>query len=371
MAGGRERNLDGERIASASGAGILNVLLVTAGVIPSTHIRLLAPFDLLHRRGLVEPMLVAESDLPRVDVRALVGNADVLIVQRCTSAAACDLARLAANIGTKVVYECDDNFLAIPRNVRGDGEYYNRPDTQAFFKQMLRDSDLVTVGTERLAAEFRKFGARTSVLSNCVDFGVIGEAPRVEASDAVVIGYAGNAGHALDFDVVWPALIRLLKEYGDRLRLEFFGLVPKELSAYSNVRYVPWSDDYRGFLAALAAVDWSIGLAPLADRLHNRGKTNNKYREYGACGIPAIYSDISVYSECVETEVNGLLVPHSQQGWYKGLRRMIECPAIRSDIAKAAREDVWAHCRMEICAREWHETITDLLSRPSSSGSAI
>ena len=59
------------------------------------------------------------------------------------------------------------------------------------------------------------------------------------------------------------------------------------LAGLPNVGFVPYNDDYPAFLRALSRVDWSFGIAPLADLPSRHGKSDNKYREYGACRIPA------------------------------------------------------------------------------------
>jgi glycosyltransferase involved in cell wall biosynthesis len=116
-------------------------------------------------------------------------------------------------------------------------------------------------------------------------------------------------------------------------------------------------------LRTLSRVDWSFAIAPLADLPSARGKTDNKYREYGACRIPAIYSDHPVYSRGVTDGRNGLLVPHTEQGWYEGLQRMMADATLRENLARTAYDDVVARYPVEAAAQAWLDTFQDLLSR--------
>jgi len=327
--------------------------MVAGGVIPSTHIRLESPFNWLSAEGLVHVGFVLEHE-----VRPEMADwADILIIQRCTSELSLRLLRHVKAIGKPVIYECDDNFLAITRSTPAVGEYYSRPDVRATFIAMLSESDVVTLSTEPLAEEFAKFTDSAVLLPNCVDYAHISPGPRLERSDRVVLGYAGTVTHGPDFDVVEPVLRRLLKEYEGHLAMQFFGFVPPVFAEHAAVSFVPYSNDYPGFLRTLSEVDWSFGIAPLADRRVNHYKTDNKYREYGACGIPGVYSDLSVYSGCVRHEVNGLLTPHTQQSWYRALKRLIVDPKLRRSIAAAARDDVSQRYSVESAARAWYDVL--------------
>jgi len=59
----------------------------------------------------------------------------------------------------------------------------------------------------------------------------------------------------------------------------------------------------------------------------------------------------------VRHEVNGLLTPHTQQSWYRALKRLIVDPKLRRSIAAAARDDVSQRYSVESAARAWYDVL--------------
>ena len=124
----------------------------------------------------------------------------------------------------------------------------------------------------------------------------------------LTIGYGGRYLHAPDLEVIVEPLRQILDS-----RLDPAGRVcrlspcrppkPPKGDASSLRRRHPRVPP----LSANAG--WAIGLAPLRDSAENRAKTNNKYREYAALGIPGIYSDMPVYASSVRHGETGDWLP--------------------------------------------------------------
>jgi RimJ/RimL family protein N-acetyltransferase/glycosyltransferase involved in cell wall biosynthesis len=365
---------------SARPARPIHVAVVHPGLTPSTYIRLLSPLALLEQQGQVTPTFVPEERLEpsrreiagvvlrgrsfhreaRLAAEQALREADVVIIQRSTSPLgerALDHARAA---GTGIVYECDDNFLTIDKHTPAVGAYYSSRRVRRRFVKMLADATVVTTSTDVLATAFTQFSADVRTLPNCVDVAHLDAGPRPGPTSGVVIGYAGTVTHGPDFACVEPALRRVLDEGRGAVRLQFFGFVPETLLERPDVGFVPYTEDYPGFMRALSRVDWSFGIAPLAELPVNRGKTNNKYREYGACRIPAVYSDCPVYSGSVSDGLTGLLVPHTEEGWYAGLKRMMEDAALRESLTRAAYDDVAQRYSVAAAAQAWLDTLRDV-----------
>jgi RimJ/RimL family protein N-acetyltransferase/glycosyltransferase involved in cell wall biosynthesis len=357
----------------------LRVIVVHPGLTPSTYIRLLSPLRWLEARGGVRVIVTAETVL-RPSRRALAGGllrgsleyvrahdeacralqtADVVVVQRSTSLAGLDVTRLAREAGAGIVYECDDDFLEIAPETESVGAYYNRPEVRRAFVEHLRGADIVTTTTATLEQAFNVWANDVRTPPNCVDASYLSPGPRRISHEAVVVGYAGTVTHGADFACVSAAVRRILDEYSGRMRAQFMGFIPDELAGRPEVEFIPYTEDYAGFLGNLSRADWSFAIAPLADLPANRGKTDNKYREYGACGIPAVYSASTAYSGSVVDGRTGLLVEHTEQGWYEGLKKMAEDVGLRERIAVAAREDVLARYTVAGAARAWLDVLHD------------
>src|SRR6185369_8954608 len=116
--------------------------------------------------------------------------------------------------------------------------------------------------------------------------------------------------------------------------------IPDALRGHPRVRFTPYFDELADYYRYMARVRWTIGLALLADDEFNRGKTDNKYREYAAFGIPGIYSDMPVYAGSVRDGVNGILTPNTEDGVAAALERLVESAELRRRIRDAALRDV-------------------------------
>ena len=147
-----------------------------------------------------------------------------------------------------------------------------------------------------------------------------------------------------------PALQRVLTRYAGRVEVHFWGCRPPGLSALpgrAGVCYHPIIRDYDRFLRCFSRGGFDIGLAPLHNDLFHRSKTNNKFREYAACRIAGIYSNVNVYSDCVREGETGLLVENNEEAWHDALVRLVESAALRSAIQSRGRAYVEEHYRQE------------------------
>ncbi len=128
-------------------------------------------------------------------------------------------------------------------------------------------------------------------------------------------------------------------------------------------------NSYANFIRFQAERNWAIGIAPLRDHSANRAKTNNKYREYGACGIPGVYSDMPPYQGSVEPGVTGLLVGPSSEAWLSAILQLALQPDRRERISMCAARDVRDKYSVEKAAAIWcdciRETHTELQRHPS------
>lgn len=173
------------------------------------------------------------------------------------------------------------------------------------------------------------------------------EARRVVERDdnKTIIGYfSGTATHNEDFQMIVPALTRILDAY-DNVYIKLAGRIdaPEALKDYEDrLIYMPYVD-WRELPAELR--ECHINLSPLVDTLFNRGKSEIKWAESALVGVPVVASNIGAFKDSVENGVTGILVENTADAWYAGIRSLIEDPEKREAIGEQSRQHVLSHYR--------------------------
>ena len=173
----------------------------------------------------------------------------------------------------------------------------------------------------------------------------------------VVIGFAGSVDRTGDVDRILEGALRgILAEYGDRVRLEFFGAKPA-LADAPGVRYIPYLEDYADYRRVMSSLRWDIGLGPMPDTPFHRCKHYNKYIEYAAYGIPGVFSDCVPYRRAVRSGENGLLVPNTQEDWTSAIRTLVDDETLRRRLGENARRETETIYSPAAAARLWEQAL--------------
>jgi hypothetical protein len=333
----------------------VDVLVISAGYIPSLDIGVIQPFDHMRQHGNFQ----FEVKLDHEVSKEMIAAAKTIVFVRNVEPAAYTLLEWAHELRKRTVYVIDDNFLEI-QPTTPVGVYYSDPTIRETFTKFLRNAQIVKVDAPDLGTYIeQKINRKVVYFPASVDFDWLDEQPRHEKkNDQIVIGYEGAAKDE-EFAPVVPALMKILDYYGGFVRLEFFGYVPAPLAEHPSVSYEEGGMEYKNFIQKLNMSNWDIGLAPLGDTIFHKGKTNNKMREYGACRIAGIYSDNPVYSRWVTHGESGYLVPHTEEGWYEGLKDMIENPTLRIGIRENAEAVARQLFSLNTCVENWKKYILD------------
>jgi glycosyltransferase involved in cell wall biosynthesis len=163
--------------------------------------------------------------------------------------------------------------------------------------------------------------------------------PRSEST--VRIGYfSGTLTHHADFRVVYPALIRLLKEFpqvhllvvGELDLGEFPGLQARS-AQIRKVEYVDWRD----LPALIASVD--INIVPLERSLFTEGKSNLKYYEAGILKVPTIATPTEPFTSSIREGESGMFAA-SDEKWYQALKLLVTDASLRRRLGEQAHADV-------------------------------
>jgi glycosyltransferase involved in cell wall biosynthesis len=336
-----------------------------------SYIRLLRPFN--------HPSIASLISLSWGDDLPPAGKYDAVVVERLwrpdvTLSLIEDLVRKIRNRDVPLIYFIDDNLL----DLNLDEPWYPFPsdEQRMVVRYLCRSSDGIVVGTETLKARLARFNNNITVLPNAIDEQLFSNSLSSNnevlsgQSDSVMrVGYMGTHTHQKDLMSVLAPLRTFLRESKGRIALELVGVSADNRvldcfqgptvfahtvgNSHSYERFVPW---------AIKHMKWSFAIAPLADNDFNSYKSDIKYLDYGALGIPAIYSDVAVYRNSVVHAETGWLCQNNCESWLAGLRRMRDDAQLRQSIARAASRYVMENRTLMHRAKEWISALEKLLN---------
>jgi len=227
------------------------------------------------------------------------------------------------------VYEVDDDLLAADPSAL---PHLTDPRVKDSITYMLGRSEMVTVSTPYLAGIVSEWAGNVRVLPNCVNGDLLDLRRRHGRAGRVTVGWAGGQSHLPDWAHAGEWIRPVLQRHAATVDFHFVG------ADYSPLLHHPclwtgWDDDIWTYYRA---VDFDIGLAPLADIPFNRSKSHLKALEYAALGIPVIATDMEPYREFVTDGVTGYLVSTPEQ-WDKRLTELVNDRAAREEMGAAAK----------------------------------
>jgi len=163
--------------------------------------------------------------------------------------------------------------------------------------------------------------------------------PKYTAGSSVTIFYgSGTLAHARDFhELVEPALFRLMTE-NPEVRFMACGHVDVtalETAFPARVALVEFLPDRDAYLKLLSGAD--VNIAVLQANRFNDCKSEIKWLEAAAFGIPSVVSDVAVYHETLRPNEDLIIAAPDPASWYKALRALVVRPGKRQEIGTRAR----------------------------------
>ncbi len=280
-------------------------------------------------------------------------------------------------LGILTVAEVDDNYLSNPNlNIFMRQSGYRKEDQEAHARAMA-SMDRVVFSTELLRdiywAHFKQmFGVKDKhlpepfVCRNNID---VNDWPEpISREGPLRVGWMGSPSHVWDVNLAWPALRHAQNLGCETVVIGFDPTRPngaligetwegqshasaKRIAQWKEVRYryigwTPPSDYHR------AALPLDIGLCPLKDTVHTRGKSDAKFLEYSISGAAVIAQDTPVYSRTIRHGETGLLVKDAEEmAWAVDL--LVHDEPLRMSLVNAARRYVYEERGLKQLQAEW------------------
>jgi O-antigen biosynthesis protein len=254
-----------------------------------------------------------------------------------------DSVQYANSNGIATLYELDDDIWNVPKVFEEYNKTTIRPDDSA---AVMRECNGIIVSTPELACIVRGKipGKQVYVVPNAIDLPLFDEAYLDRESapkrDTVTIGWMASQSHLMDAPLVGEVLRDLLTEF-PQVRLHFIGWI--DMAAFYGDILKPFASrvqcDNWVSVSALgqAMKGFDIGLLPLVDHPFNRSKSELKYFQYSALGIPAVASPLPCYKRGIEDGCGYIAENNAPAEWYRHLKALIVDADLRRSVGVRAR----------------------------------
>jgi processive 1,2-diacylglycerol beta-glucosyltransferase len=327
---------------------------------PETHacayIRIIAPMRAAAWNVIWAPKQGRSWQLLDVEIAR---TADLIVVQRqFPSVATEDVLKALLRLRIPIVYDLDDMLLDVPRSHPSHVELHKRTP---YIKWALREVDLVTVSTSQLEQSLKGYTSRpVRVQPNLVDWALFDKPPR-RRNGTVCFLISGTSTHRSDWALIEEPLAAILAKYGNVAKAVFFGQAPSRFAAHPSVKVIEFEDRYAQYASRLRTLDIDAALVPLEDNEFNRCKSDIKWLEYSAAGIPGAYSDVMPYRSSIRHRTSGLLVANIADAWFEAMDVLVSDPQATSFMIDNSRQQVHEKYTVESATASYIAMYEDLL----------
>lgn len=210
-------------------------------------------------------------------------------------------------------------------------------------------ADLVTVTNNHLGKQYRKYRPQgpIAIVPNVVDF-KRWLPMKPNDTNEIRLGWQGGAAHYADLHLVRKPLWKLLDKYPNlKIVLQGVGFnalfkanPDNGMKDYSDrIEWRPWHSDVRTYPVDLREMKADVAMCPVIDDPFNRGKSELKWIEFGAMGIPCVVAPV-----CYKSVVHGKtgFVANSEAQWFEYLDILIGNEQVRKEMGKKVQDRIKA-----------------------------
>ena len=247
----------------------------------------------------------------------------------------------AANIPT--IYDTDDLLFESSYDLKKG----NLKELQSdLFLSAMKSCDYVTVSTKFLKEKALKYHSNVFLIRNALsnDFFYRSsnnyELKQNKKEEFIVLAYlSGSSSHDSDFEQIEDVLVSILEKYSNT-KLLIVGplkfnkhLFEKFKNRFEHSSKVPYNEYHLIF----RKID--INLVPLELNDFCHAKSEIKYIEAAASGIPSVLSPTMTHQDVIKNGVNGFLC-YNENDWFNNLALLINDTQLRDRIGLSARNHV-------------------------------
>jgi len=292
-------------------------------------------------------------------------NFDAMIFQRADTMAMFSLAMMIRKIyNIPVIQEVDDYVFAVPGSNPAIRDYYDKPTEQKSDKEEPLMTARMSLGTfdgyivsTPWLKEFYQNYSPTFICPNSIDLSRRIQKPKKQHDDFRIM-FSSSSTHTVGLKFLVPIVEKFLKKYPDATFYQFRNL-PHFIDS-KQVKYMDWvlPDKYWSYINSLSP---DVCLAPLADVLFNRAKSNLRLLEYWTSGKNAVIaSPIEHYRNTIVDGKNGLLAKDPDE-WFEKLEYLYKNRKAGEQLGNEGYKTVQKDYNLEKNAHLWTDAVSDII----------
>ena len=294
-------------------------------------------------------------------------SSDIIVMARPVSSNADQVFEFCALLrskGAKLVYETDDDLTELYRDIS--------KGTKKTSNMFVFLADAVTVTTQPLADLMGAFTDRPIyVLPNYIEhsfFSKRAAAHKRKYSGTLNIMLTGTPTHGEDWIPASNAAYTILEEYPE-VRLLIGGFHPNYIKESEQVKLIPHMP-YYAYPTMIAEADIVIAAIDPDDRFNDCKSAVKALESWAAKrtllngsagGAAVIATDSKAYAKTVKHRSNGLLVEHTDEGYYGAIKSLIDDERLRTSIQRRGWLDVTQKHSINTGYRKWLSAYTTIM----------
>lgn len=287
-----------------------------------------------------------------------IGEYDLAILQRQYKMDVFSPISEMKKVGTKLIYEIDDDLFHIPK-WNPAYEVLGARKVQDGIKTFLGQVDAMFVTTEPLKDVYKNYCEKIYVLPNSLEYEFI--FPGKKDTVKPVVCWQGSTTHEKDLEIARKGFEQIAAD--DSLIFKMWcGYIQhtrKPIFDIPNSEVLPLTP-FEGFFQMFGQVGTHIGLAPLSANQFNKSKSNLKFLEYTAYNAVTVASNFGPYKDTIEDGETGILVSDNRE-WYDIVMWLLENEDEYNRILQNAKRVVEENFDIEKNYVLWETAIKEVL----------
>jgi glycosyltransferase involved in cell wall biosynthesis len=300
---------------------------------------------------------ILEDEITLMDLK----SCDAVLLNKHSSRQAINIMKISHDIGLKTIYDLDDWILDLPEYSVTDLV----EDQLGNIIWMIRNATIVTVSCEALMEKVSLIRSSIFLLRNGIDpnaFSARGSG-WTESKKPKILFSNTDGIKLIQFKDKFIELLANFMNKNPEVSLDYWGDFFPEMYQVPRIQPKGFMENY-AYKKILSSEGYWFSIIPLGGAedpnslFFNSCKSCIKYIDYGALGIPGIYSNTPVYTEVVKHQVNGILVNNDSVSWGAALNDLLQNSSLRRGIRERAYLDVVNNHGLEESAKIFLSLLT-------------